>query len=167
MKIYTKTGDFGYTKYKGRMVSKDDKIFELFGVIDEAQAYIDFASNFTIGHKKFLTEISSILYKIMGSFYGENNDSPHLEAILEDATVKLEGGIDYIESAKPFGHNFLVLNSNQTTAALNIARVNVRRMERFLAAYKETHVVNSSILIFVNRLSDYLYALAFFYGDEQ
>ena len=68
--------------------------------------------------------------------------------------------MDVWQEMMPERKNFILPGGSASSAELFIARSVVRRLERDLVAFSRKQNVKPGILIFVNRLSDYLYVLA-------
>lgn len=142
MAIYTKTGDKGKTgTFAGKRLSKSSKLISVIGAIDELNSFLGIVGG--------LTEIQSNLFTINAILTGAKLKLP------VDATNKLEKEIDRIEGKLPVQKNFLLYGGTKRAARLYFARALCRRTERKLVPLK----VNSAILVYVNRLSDYLFML--------
>ena len=71
----------------------------------------------------------------------------------------LESRIDsYIEEAPPL-ERFILPGGSESAAAIHIARTVVRRAERCIVSLQKGEI-NEVVLKYVNRLSDYLFAVA-------
>lgn len=72
----------------------------------------------------------------------------------------LESRIDsYIEEAPPL-ERFILPGGSESAAAIHIARTVVRRAERCIVSLQKEGKINEVVLKYVNRLSDYLFAVA-------
>lgn len=143
MAIYTKTGDKGTTgTFAGKRVPKSSKLIAVIGAIDELNAYLGITGG--------LTEIQENLFTINSILSGaklEFNEAP---------TKKLEKEIDRIEGALPVQKNFIIYSGTKKAKELFFARALCRHAERELVNLK----TRPEILIYINRLSDYLFILA-------
>jgi len=165
MKIYTKTGDDGTTGLLGaKRVRKDDVRIEAYGEIDEANAAIGLlitqlpASAGALADE--LTEIQKDLF-VLGTVLATPADSPKTFAILEPARAQaLEQAIDRMEKELPPLKNFILPQGTVACAAAHFARGVTRRAERRVVALSGLETVASGILIYINRLSDYLFVAA-------
>lgn len=146
MSIYTKQGDKGKTGlYSGRRVSKSSLIIEALGTIDEAVSWLGVVGG-QVAIQKNLMTISSILA-------GAKLKFP------KSKTTKLEKEIDKLEKKLPKLAGFIVPGGRG--AKLHYARALVRRCERVVVSVQSTkYRVQNNILIYLNRLSDYLFMLA-------
>jgi cob(I)alamin adenosyltransferase len=73
---------------------------------------------------------------------------------------RLESTIDEIERLVGNPHSFLIPGSTETSAYLDYARSLSRRAERRVLDVHAIEYVSSHALIYLNRLSSLLYALA-------
>lgn len=147
MSVYTKTGDKGKTgTFGGKRISKSSRLIQSIGAIDELNSYLGI-----IGH---LIEIQRNLFTINSILSGAKLELP------KDATKKLEREIDEMESAMPVLANFIIYSGTTRARKIYYARALARRAERGLVAMSKLLILNSSLLIYLNRLSDYLFTLA-------
>lgn len=143
MAIYTKTGDKGTTgTFLGKRVSKSSQLIKTIGAIDELNSYLGIIGG--------LTEIQRNLFTINAILTGAKLKLP------ADATKKLEKEIDRIEGALPVQKNFIIYGGTKKAAQIYFARALCRRAERELVTIKP----DSEVLIYINRLSDYLFIKA-------
>ena len=153
-KIYTKTGDRGSTSLLGgTRVSKDDWRLEAAGNVDELSSVIGLIRNNNIKYDQ-LVEIQSILFHI-GAIVGtdsEKFDTSKLRMIKDKDVKTLEKWIDEMDKELPPLNNFIL-----PTGLTHFARTVARRAERRLIAFKDYPF---PILMYLNRLSDYLFVLA-------
>ena len=154
--ITTKYGDQGFTKLLDRRVSKSDLQISVLGTLDEAMATIGFASSLNlIDYDDLLNQIQK-LYEIAAIIAGYDIN---LKRDFYDTK-----DMEIIINTVPYIHNFTHLYSNSYAAALNTARTVVRRAERSLVALlidtPSDDADKVAILQYINRLSDYIFALA-------
>lgn len=143
MAVYTKTGDKGTTgTFSGKRVLKSSKLIRAIGAIDELNSFLGIIGG--------LTEIQQNLFTINAILTGAKLKLP------PDATRKLEHGIDVIEGRLPVQKNFLIYSGTKKASQLYFARALARRAERELVELK----TKSDVLVYINRLSDYLFMLA-------
>ena len=157
--IYTGTGDSGSTSLcGGTRVAKDHPRVEAYGTLDELNAHIgllvaalDDAE--TIG---FITEIENNIFTI-GCHLATENGSEY--PINESDIRKLENAIDDISASLPPLKNFILPAGSEAAARANVCRTVCRRAERAALRAQEVASVDAQALKYLNRLSDYLYAL--------
>ncbi len=158
MKIYTKTGDDGTTSLtRGTRVMKDDIRVETYGTIDELNSFIGLLSSYI--EEPFLETIQRKLFSIGGYFADEMAPSSGITS--EDISI-LEKQIDSQESLlKPLSC-FVLPRGNKITGLCHICRTICRRAERRMIAFRNSvnTEMESNVLVYVNRLSDYLFVLA-------
>lgn len=172
MKIYTKTGDKGYTSLiGGTRVPKFDLRIESYGTVDELNSYIGLIADQDISasQKAVLKEIQDRLFTI-GSFLASDPQKTNKnkqgrkgmsipDLIPEDIEL-LEKEIDTMSDILPQLRHFILPGGNSTVSFCHIARCVCRRAERSVVHLAEDSVVDEKVIIYLNRLSDYLFILA-------
>jgi cob(I)alamin adenosyltransferase len=142
MSIYTKKGDKGETGiYSGKRISKDDILIETLGNFDEANSWLGLVGG--------LEEIQKDIMTVCSILAGAKLKFPNSKT--EDLEIK----IDVLEKELPPLDHFIIPKGQ-----LMYGRALVRRAERSLVKLSKSQKVNSEILKYVNRLSDYLFMLA-------
>ena len=160
MKLYTKTGDEGKTSlYTGERVDKGSLRVETYGTLDEFQAFIGLARTQCKKQevRKALREIEVQLVQLMAEVASLNGVK---QEITEDMVTSLELEIDRFCEDQPAFTGLALPGETPGVAALHLARTVVRRAERLLWRLSEREPVGKPLLNYVNRLSDYCYALA-------
>ena len=84
----------------------------------------------------------------------------NIPKINESSIQFLENEIDTMNSQLPPMTHFILPGGHQTVSFCHIARTVCRRAERLAVLLSDQMFVESSILIYLNRLSDYLFVLA-------
>ncbi len=171
MKIYTKTGDQGITSlYGGNRVPKDHIRIESYGTVDELNSYIGLVRDQDIQahYKDVLTEIQDRLFTI-GAILATPEDKSTLKngqsrlqnlGIIENDVKLLENEIDSMENELPQMTHFILPGGHPTVSHCHIARCICRRAERLTVHLSHNEAVEEIVLIYLNRLSDYLFVLA-------
>lgn len=163
MKLYTKTGDTGQTSIVGGRTSKDDERVEAYGTIDEANSFIGYAMTLLQG--EIFQDIYEELEKVQHELFDCGGD---LATVKENVSYKvtaemvtfLEERIDvYTEEAPPL-ERFILPGGMQAASSIHIARTVVRRAERMIVSLQKKGTINVFVLQYMNRLSDYLFAVA-------
>lgn len=161
--ICTKTGDKGTTSLKGGCrVPKDDVRIEANGMIDllNSQLGLVRAASVKSEDKEFLLSLQKELMKIMSHIATpEGVDNPR-ELHCKDLIKKIE---DFIEKA-PRPDGFVIPGENLLSSSIHIARSIARTVERRLWTLVRSYNLSDDILVFFNRLSDYLFVLAEMYS---
>ena len=162
MRIYTKTGDKGMTKLvDGAQVAKDSDRVESYGTIDELNSWIGFIISETQDTqiKKELQEIQQMLFDL-GTDLATPESTRTEGRLYSGSSCWLEERIDRYTDEAPEIERFILPGGTTTASMLHVARTITRREERAIVTLSWTSSLNSEIVIFINRLSDYFYALA-------
>jgi cob(I)alamin adenosyltransferase len=165
MKIYTRTGDAGTTGlFGGSRVDKDSIRVEAYGAVDELNAALGVAAAATAGG--LTTERIAAIQNDLFALGAELATVPGHESRLSTPLVsdveieKLEQWIDELELGLPALKNFILPGGCASGAALHAARTICRRAERRVIAARRESPVRNEILVYLNRLSDFLFVLA-------
>jgi len=165
MKIYTKTGDDGTTGLLGQhRVRKDDIRIEAYGEVDETNAALGFLlAQLPAGFHEtsdFLTTIQNDLF-VIGTLLATPSSQKKPIAFLDPArTQQLEQAIDAMEKELPPLKNFILPQGTFPCVGAHMTRAIARRAERRVVALSSLEPVEPQVLIYLNRLSDYLFVLA-------
>jgi cob(I)alamin adenosyltransferase len=164
LKIYTKSGDQGETSlYGGKRVSKADIRIESYGTVDELNSYMGLLGDLDVnkGRKLLLKEIQDRLFTI-GSALAADPDKPKLKKpdLLESDVELLEREIDLMQEQLPEMKFFILPGGHQHVSFCHLARTVCRRAERLVILLAETDPVEIVIMMYLNRLSDYLFVLS-------
>lgn len=157
VKIYTKTGDKGFTTlFGGKKISKTHPLIELLGVIDELNSILGVVVAFSHENdtKKWLNEIQNDLFITQAELTGF-----HMKTLKSEKVGNLERIIDKL-SVKIDLSGFIIPGGNKTSALLHFSRTICRRVEIQAVKHRAKHKFNPEILKYLNRLSDFLYILA-------
>ncbi len=146
MGITTKTGDDGKSRWMGRTVEKDSDLLESIGTIDELMAGLEMVEK-----KNEFRKIKLDLWRIMGelSCGQEFEDCSLRVGEMEEEVKDLERTLCEV-------NNFMGFNNSQAKA-INWVRTVARRAERRLVKLSRSQNINPKILVYFNRLSDYLF----------
>lgn len=172
-KIYTKTGDKGETSlFSGKRVSKDNLFIEALGTVDECNSTLGIAISFLPeqkgkeieGVKLQLIAIQHALFDLGASLATPlQSASEHKLAKTrfdQTATAQLESWIDEMVEVLPPLTTFILPSGHSSAAFLHLARSIARRAERTIYPLHKQGEISENILIYMNRLSDYLFTLA-------
>ena len=164
MKIYTKTGDKGQTSLIGGVrVPKYHLRIESYGTIDELNSFIGLVRDQEVDKhdKEVLKEIQDRLFTIGSSLASDPEKSrmkiPELRR--EDVEL-LEMEIDRMNEKLPELKHFILPGGNTAVSFCHAARSICRRAERVTVHLAEQSSVDELIIIYLNRLSDYLFVLS-------
>ncbi len=164
MKIYTKTGDKGMTSILGgTKLNKHHIRIEAYGTVDELNACIGLLiSEIEVhGLRTELTDIQNYLF-VVGSHLAADpeNSKFELPTLSEDYTAALEKSIDAMSAQVPSLRYFVLPGGSKTSALAHICRTVCRRAERRVVELASAEFVNPSIVVYLNRLSDYFFMCA-------
>lgn len=177
--IYTKTGDRGETSlFNNERRPKDDLHFEALGDIDELNALIGLYDVITQNEivslvdrsnvEKYLNKIQHYLFEIGAhvatplSSDETNTKKINKTAFDENLVSELEEWIDDLDSRVPKLKNFILPRH-----PLHLARTVCRRAERKLVVLLRNQDIDPNVLIYMNRLSDFLFVLARFCSQDK
>ncbi len=171
MKIYTKTGDQGMTSlYGGDRVSKSDLRIETYGTVDELNAWLGLIAD-TCSIKKLTEDLREIQQKlfVIGAMLAVKNHSVFLpvKKISEKEISKIEKKIDFITTQLDQMTHFILPGGTPSASYAHIARCVCRRSERLCVQLGKENFVEQHIVIYLNRLSDYLFCVARLIVKEQ
>ena len=171
MKIYTKTGDKGITAlFGGTRVPKHHLRIESYGTIDELNSHIGLVRDQEIHthYKTVLMTIQDTLFTIGAilatdpekSILKSGKERLNIPKVSEKDIKLLEDEIDAMNEALPPMTHFVLPGGHQTVSFCHIARCVCRRAERLASALNTLEPFQPETLMYLNRLSDYLFVLA-------
>jgi cob(I)alamin adenosyltransferase len=171
VRIYTKKGDDGTTSlwYGGR-VPKSDARTEAYGSLDEATSVLGVAR--ALCQRTEQDALAADLLKLQNGLFvagAELATAPEAAERLEDGVSRvtdemadaLDAEIDRYLEGVDLPPQFTIPGGTQLSAQLDVARAVLRRAERRVVVLKESGgLASESILRFLNRASDLLFAMA-------
>jgi cob(I)alamin adenosyltransferase len=164
MKIYTKTGDKGLTSLiGGARVPKHHLRIESYGTVDELNSYIGLIRDQQIQDedKATLKEIQDRLFTVGALLASDPEKSRMKVPDLNDEDISLlEQEMDRMDEVLPALKHFVLPGGNTTASYCHVARCVCRRAERMVVHLNEDEYVNENVIIYLNRLSDYLFTLS-------
>ena len=164
MRIYTRTGDKGQTSIIGGRVDKDDVRVEAYGTVDEVNCFVGQAV--TQLEPELFQDIRDDLEKIQHELFDCGGDLANVTKkrepkLTSEAIVYLEARIDAFIEEAPELERFILPGGSSGAATLHIARTVTRRAERLVVKLmKQDSGLSELPLQFLNRLSDYFFAVA-------
>ena len=172
VKIYTKKGDDGTTSlwYGGR-VPKHHGRTDAYGTLDEACSQLGVARALC-GPEQ--AELAADILRLQDDIFvagAELATAPEAAERLEDGVSRtteemvseLEELIDRYMARVELPPKFVIPGGNQLSAQLDVARTVVRRAERRISELNEAgEIASETVIHFVNRASDAVYAMARF-----
>ncbi|NLR09016.1 MULTISPECIES: cob(I)yrinic acid a,c-diamide adenosyltransferase [Lactobacillaceae] len=159
-KIYTRVGDQGMTKQvSGRMVAKTDAQIVALGEIDELQSYLGVVvTSLKVDQAQLRVELCDVQRKLY-ALEADISVKRHQEMTPADTTA-LEARVDDFTAQTPELKEFILPGGSPAGANLQYARTVARRAERAAVALNAVQPLDPAILTYLNRLSDYLFAMA-------
>lgn len=156
MSIYTKNGDTGFAStITRRMIPKNSPIFALLGALDELNSALGVARN------KMPAETGEIVRSLQQDIIAFCSELAGGEKFATKEKVSsMEKSIDLIMESVPKITDFITPGNSAAGAALDLARSVARRAERELVTSKQTGGITREAMMWGNRLSDLIYALA-------
>lgn len=171
MRYYTKSGDQGMTSIiGGKRVSKADARISVCGEIDELNAHIGMLASFVARFRHDmtraeaetlatdLTAIQEHLFHVGEAVSASASACPEAASAVE----WLERHIDKLQHDAPEIDTFVLPGGCPQTAEAHVCRTVCRRVERGIVALAHERHVAAEVTQYVNRLSDYFFALALY-----
>jgi cob(I)alamin adenosyltransferase len=171
-RVYTRTGDKGETGLVGGdRVSKDDLRIETYGTVDELNAVVGLARTFNQrsgGDRARSDRIDSMLRAVQNDLFNVGADlaTPAesrwegLHRVGDAEASRLEGWCDELNEENGPLQEFILPGGGPVGAFLHQARTVCRRAERILVSlHAHRPDVGDGCLIYLNRLSDFLFVL--------
>jgi cob(I)alamin adenosyltransferase len=174
IKVYTRTGDSGTSSlFTGERRAKTDPAFDALGNVDELNSLIGLCRA-TCRHAELLKQLEWIQFMLfdLGSHLATPLSSANKAKLARaefpsDASAQLERYIDQMEERLPPLRNFILPGGSMGSSYLHVARSVCRRAERSACPLRDEGDIDAAALVFLNRLSDYLFVSARFENSEQ
>lgn len=164
MRIYTRTGDKGKTSIIGGRVDKDDTRVEAYGTVDEVNCFVGQAITEldTEIFKDLLDDLEKIQHELFDCGGDLANVSEKRELKLQKESIGyLEKKIDEYIAEAPELERFILPGGTKPSASIHIARTVTRRAERLVVKLLKADSKTPELALqYLNRLSDYFFALA-------
>lgn len=164
MKIYTRTGDKGTTALVGgQRVSKAHCRLEAYGTLDELTAHMGYLHDMLNTKPHTQEQLQEIISRVMDcSAIMASSDImlAKLPKITPGHIKHLEKWMDDYINPLPKIFKFTLPLGDKTLSYSHIARTVCRRAERCIVNCQQTVEVDLNVMMYINRLSDYLYALS-------
>lgn len=170
MKIYTRTGDKGETGLiGGKRVSKNDPRIVAYGCVDELNSNIGLVIAL-LKNRNLFSDLVDILILIQNELFivGSDLADPNYSLenksetprVQEKMALHLESIIDRFEKElKPITF-FILPGGSIEASSLHVTRSIARRTETAVATVSKDQTINPAILIYLNRLSDFMFIAA-------
>ena len=174
-KIYTKTGDDGTTGLSdGSRVKKFDLRPSAYGDVDELNSFIGLSINCIDKDKKYnflikiLKKIQNDLFDLGADLSTPIEENPKFEPLrINDTQVlNLENLIDKFNIKLEPLNSFILPGGSEISCWLHVARTVARRAERSISKLSDSNQVNKRSLMYINRLSDFLFVVSRITNDN-
>jgi cob(I)alamin adenosyltransferase len=157
MGISTGIGDRATTRLQAKMyggieVPKDHPRVVAYGTIDELNTFIGLAA--VHGFTDRLQRIQNLLFKVGAELSGGD------PCITKSDRESLEREINEMEARLPQQKSFLIPGGGMLGASLFVACSVARRAEREVVSLHRQEPVQAELMVFLNRLSDWLFLCA-------
>jgi cob(I)alamin adenosyltransferase len=165
MQIYTRTGDDGTTGLiGGSRIKKHDIRLEAYGTVDELNSYIGVIRSMQNDEHadQVLEKIQRKLF-VIGAHLASDESTILIKKQLpwgETDIAMLEREMDQMFNVLPRLNNFILPGGSQATSFCHVARTICRRAERRIVELSEKCEIDSNLIKYINRLSDYLFVLS-------
>ena len=174
-KIYTKTGDDGTTGLSdGSRVKKYDLRPSAYGDVDELNSFIGLSINCINKEKKYnflveiLKKIQNDLFDLGADLSTPIEENPKFEPLrIKDTQVfNLEKLIDKFNNKLEPLNSFVLPGGSEISCWLHVTRTVARRAERSISKLSDNSQVNKQSLMYINRLSDFLFVVSRITNDN-
>jgi cob(I)alamin adenosyltransferase len=165
MKIYTKTGDQGLTSLiGGTRVPKSSLRIDCYGTVDELNSYVGLLRDQDVNtaRRDILKEVQDRLFTIGSHLATDPGKEVHQRIPdLHAADVALlETEMDRMNEDLAPLREFILPGGHPAVSFGHVARCVCRRAERLVIALREESMVEDLVVMYLNRLSDYLFVLS-------
>lgn len=162
-KIYTKGGDKGETSLLGgTRVRKYHERIEVYGTLDELNSFIGLLRDQPMDqhYKNVLLNIQEKIFIAESRLAADRQEHlDRLPLISSHDVLALEKEIDEMNIGLPELQSFILPGGHPAVSYCHIARTVCRRAERLSIRLSEKFSIDETILIYLNRLSDYFFVL--------
>lgn len=144
----------------GRIISKDSSIAWYVGTLDEANAFIGLAKVFAKDDevKRTLEDVQRKMF-VVGMDHVKNSLS-------KDDYEWLVKKVEELESTVKKPNSFVILEKDESTAFLSVARAVVRRAERMAVRLYREGIVRIEVVDWLNKLNYLLYLMILKEGGD-
>jgi cob(I)alamin adenosyltransferase len=161
-RIYTRGGDAGETSLgDGSRVSKLDCRIGAFGTVDELNSALGLvlAGEPPAAMREPLERIQNELFDVGADLSVPWGVTDRLR-VEQGMIDRLEGFCDTFNAELSELRSFILPGGTEAAARLHVARTICRRAERDVLAGSQEVELNPLVLVYLNRLSDFLFILA-------
>jgi cob(I)alamin adenosyltransferase len=165
-RIYTKSGDGGDTGLgDGTRVPKDHPRVDAYGQVDELNAVLGLLAAYCpdAPEAALLRTVQNDLFDVGGDLCippAEGEQPGQVLRVTAAQAERLERAIDRLNDGLQPLRSFVLPGGTPAAAWLHLARTVCRRAERAVVTLATTDRVNPQVVVYLNRLSDFLFVLA-------
>ncbi len=163
--VYTRTGDKGTTSLVGgSRIMKSDLRLECYGTIDELNSFLGLLICLIddFNQKELLLFVQNKLFTVGSILATEDEETARKYGcrVNDEDILRLENMIDEYDNQLPKMKYFVLPGGTLSASYAHIARTVCRRAERRIVELASQAVVPDNLVVFVNRLSDFLFVYA-------
>ena len=163
--VYTRTGDKGMTSLVGgKRVPKNHVRLEAYGMVDELNSQIGVLMSYVDDEHDhdFLLGVQNTLF-VVGSNLATDTSVRELSqgsVVSPEMVERIEKEIDEVDASLPPLRAFVLPSGCRAASVAHVCRTVCRRAERRILSLHDVAEVDEQVMLYVNRLSDYLFVLA-------
>ncbi len=157
-----KSGDDGLTSLAdGKRIKKTSEIIELCGCLEELNAFLGYTAESLCANQVFVGILKQI-YRVQKELFGiiSHLVSSKKFAINPHDISKFEIEIDVMSQRLPVLESIILPGGGEAASRIHLARAICRRAERAAFRLFATNDNAEIVGIYLNRLGDWLYAVA-------
>jgi cob(I)alamin adenosyltransferase len=166
MKVYTKTGDKGFTSLiGGERVPKSDLRVEAYGTVDELTAFTALLGDRMRSEERLcdltprLEAINCRLMTVAALLAVGHGGEGKMAPLEAEHVAHLEEEIDQMQASVPAITKFTIPGGHVLLSLCHVCRTVCRRAERAALRASAEHEIEPTALQYLNRLSDWFYLL--------
>lgn len=145
----------------GRRVDKSELLLEAYGTVDELNSFVGLVISLINKDRHLdLLHIQNVLFNIGSLLARDGADYPDYPELKMSHIDKLEEMIDSLDESLSALTQFILPSGSTLISNCHICRTVCRRAERRVVALEINDENITSIVMYLNRLSDYFFTLA-------
>jgi len=165
MSIVTRTGDKGETGlFGGQRVGKDDLRIHAYGTVDELNAVLGLAiagGDLSEVLQTQLLRTQNVLFRFGADLATpRENNAAKVPRIEQKHIDEIDAWITALEDRLPTLRAFVLPGGSVGASHLHNARTICRRAERWTVSLGKQQDIGQECIVYLNRLSDYLFLAA-------